>query len=89
MREPKTLEDMQYALSLYDQLRDDVSFREEQFPLIRDQILTLDKYFVPISDSVRNMEKNIPKEWVNYLEILDQAEKMLDYSKVLNRGTKT
>lgn len=88
MREPKDLYEMQYALTLYDQLKDDISFREEQFPLIRDQIVTLDKYNVPIADAVRNLEKNIPKEWANYLEILDQAEKMLDYSKVLVRGLK-
>lgn len=79
---------MESALTLYEQLRDDILFREDQFPLIRDQIVTLDKYFVPIAETVRNMEKNIPKEWAGYLEILDQAEKMLDYSKVLIRGTK-
>lgn len=88
MKEPKTLDEMQYSLTLFDQLKEDVPYREEQFPLIRDQILTLDKYSVPILDSVRVMERNIPKEWASYLEILDQAEKMLEYSKVLTRGPK-
>lgn len=79
---------MQNALNLFGELKDDIPIREEQFPFIRDQIVTLDKYIVPIAESVRNMEKNIPKEWANYLEILEQADKMLEYSKVLIRGTK-
>lgn len=88
MKEPQTLEEMQYSLNLFDTLKEDIPYREEQFPLIRDQILTLDKYSVPILDSVRAMERNVPKEWANYLEIIDQAEKMLEYSKVLIRGPK-
>lgn len=88
MREPKTLDEMQFALTLYDQLKFDIPSREEQFPLIHDQIITLDKYSVPVSDTIRNMEKNIPKEWAAYLDILEQAEKMLEYSKVLVRGPK-
>ncbi|CAG9819075.1 unnamed protein product [Phaedon cochleariae] len=81
LREPKSLDEMQYAIRLFDQLKEDIPQREEQFPLIRDQILTLDKYTVPISDTVRTLEKNIPKEWTIYLEVLDQADKMLEYSK--------
>lgn len=89
MREPQTLDEMQYALTLFEQLKFDISVREEQFSLIHDQILTLDKYSVPVSDTIRNMEKNIPKEWAAYLDILEQAEKMLNYSKVLIRGAKS
>ncbi|KAG5894356.1 hypothetical protein JTB14_031917 [Gonioctena quinquepunctata] len=81
MKEPKSLDEMQYAIMLYDQLREETATREEQFPLMHDQILTLNKYSVPIPDTVRNLEKNIPKEWANYLDILEQAEKMLEYSK--------
>ncbi|KAJ8964945.1 hypothetical protein NQ314_004500 [Rhamnusium bicolor] len=81
MREPKDLDEMQYALVLFDHLKEDVPMREEQFPSIKDQLLTLDKYSVPVPDTIRNMEKNINKEWANYLEVLENAEKMLNYSK--------
>ncbi|KAJ8920059.1 hypothetical protein NQ315_011713 [Exocentrus adspersus] len=81
MKEPKTLDDMQYAIILFENLINDIPTREEEFPLIKDQLLTLDKYTVPVPDELRNMEKNIPKEWANYLEILGEAENMLEYSK--------
>nr|CAI5834494.1 unnamed protein product [Callosobruchus analis] len=81
MKEPHDLTEMQFAINLFDQLKEDIPFREEQFPLIKDMILTLDKYEVPVPDSMRNMEKNIPKEWAAYLEVLEQADKMLEYAK--------
>ncbi|XP_057654894.1 dynein axonemal heavy chain 2 isoform X2 [Diorhabda carinulata] len=81
MKEPRNLEEMQNSIILFDLLKEDIPTREETFPLIKEQILTLDKYNVPIPDSLRHQEKNIPKEWAAYLEVLDQAEKMLEYSK--------
>ncbi|KAJ8936976.1 hypothetical protein NQ318_015640 [Aromia moschata] len=83
MKEPQNLDEMQYALILIDHLKEEVGFRELEFPLINDQLITLDKYSVPVPDLLRNLEKNIPKEWAKYLEVLEAAEKMLDYSKEL------
>lgn len=88
MKEPQNLDNMQYSILLFEQLKDEVPDQEEEFPLIKDQIITLDKYGVPVPEEIRNMEKNIPKEWASYLEVLAEAEKMLEYSKVLIREAK-
>ncbi|XP_023311334.1 dynein heavy chain 2, axonemal [Anoplophora glabripennis] len=81
MKEPQNLDSMQYSIMLFEQLKDEVTEREEEFPLIKDQIITLDKYSVPVPEEIRNMERNIPKEWGNYVDVLAEAEKMLEYSK--------
>ncbi|XP_050498494.1 dynein axonemal heavy chain 2 [Diabrotica virgifera virgifera] len=81
MKEPTNLEEMQAAINLFDILNAEVPIREETFLLIHEQIVTLDKYNVPIPDLLRQQEKNIPKEWAAYLELLEQADKMLEYSK--------
>lgn len=88
LKEPQDLSSMQTAIMLFEQLMQELPEREEEFPLINDQISTLDKYSVPVPDEIRNMERNIPKEWKNYLETLAEAEKMLEYSKVLTKEAK-
>ncbi|XP_050296141.1 dynein axonemal heavy chain 2 isoform X2 [Anthonomus grandis grandis] len=81
LHEPENLEEMQFSLNLYTKLKEDITFIEEQFPQITDQISILDKYSVAIPQSMRLRHKNLPKEWGLYLESLEQAEHMLDYSK--------
>ncbi|KAF7269690.1 hypothetical protein GWI33_017275 [Rhynchophorus ferrugineus] len=80
-QEPQNLENMQHSLALFAQLKADVQLQEEEFPQITEQICTLDKYTVPIPPAMRNRHKNLPKEWAAYLDILEQAEQMLEYSK--------
>lgn len=87
LQEPTDLEHMQNALLLYAQLKAEVGSEEEQFPQITEQIYTLDKYSVPIPQPMRLKHKNLPKEWAIYLEALEQAEHMLEYSKVLLKET--
>lgn len=79
---------MQYSIQLFAQLRADVTLQEEQFPQITEQIYTLDKYSVTIPQSMRLRHKNLPKEWALYLENLDNAEHMLEFSKVLLKDSK-
>ncbi|CAG9862849.1 unnamed protein product [Phyllotreta striolata] len=81
MKEPTNLDEMQMSIELFELLKDEIPMREEMFPAIREQILTLDKYNVPVSDNLRNMEKNIPTEWAAYLEMLETAERMIEFSK--------
>lgn len=88
MKEPTSLEEMQNAINLFELLKEEIAYREEIFPAIREQILTLDKYNVPVSEHLRILEKNIPTEWGAYLEVLESAEKMIEFSKVFLRGAK-
>lgn len=82
MIKPQNLVEMQNAVDLYDKLYNEVSKIEEQFPKIKDQLITLDKYRVDVPEEVRKMENSIPIEWARYLDILVEAEKMLTYTKV-------
>ncbi|XP_025835309.1 dynein heavy chain 2, axonemal-like [Agrilus planipennis] len=81
MKRPETLDDLGVAEVLQARLRMEVPLQEAQFPLIFDQLITLDKYKVEVSDVVRNRAKGISVLWSSYLEILDDAEKMLGYAK--------
>lgn len=82
MRKPQDLVEMQQAIELYDMLYAEVPKIEDQFPKIKDQIITLDKHKVDVPDEVRKLENSIPTEWAKYLETLAEAEKMLSYTKV-------
>lgn len=85
MKEPQNLDEMQAAMRLYNTLVDESKVFDDVFPFITDQLITLDKYKVDVSEETRNLEKEIPAEWAKYLEILKEAEKLLSYSKVLLR----
>lgn len=85
MKEPQNLDEMQAAMILYDKLVDEAPQMAEEFPSITDQVITLDKYKVEISETMRNLEKGIPAEWAKYLETLEEAEKLLNYAKVVLR----
>ncbi|XP_030749874.1 dynein heavy chain 2, axonemal [Sitophilus oryzae] len=79
-KEPQTLEHMQQSIVLHAQLKNDIPIQEEQFPQITDQIYTLDKYTVPIPPPMRIRHKHLAREWATYLENLETAEQMLEYS---------
>ncbi|XP_060528447.1 dynein axonemal heavy chain 2 isoform X3 [Cylas formicarius] len=81
LKEPENLDHMQFSLQLYDQLKAEIALEEEQFPQISERIYTLDKYNVALPQPLRTKHKNLPKEWADYLEVLEHAEKLLDYSK--------
>ncbi|KAK4876213.1 hypothetical protein RN001_012635 [Aquatica leii] len=81
MQEPQNLVEMQEAMNLFDRLLAESETFPERFPMIMDQIITLDKYKVEINEEIRNLEKNLAHTWATYLEILEEADKMLNYSK--------
>lgn len=83
MREPKNLDEMQSVMTLYNDLVNEVPKIEAKFPAISEQISVLDKFNVPIKDSYRKLQLNIPNIWAVYLETLEHANKMINYAKVL------
>ncbi|XP_044753245.1 dynein axonemal heavy chain 2 [Coccinella septempunctata] len=80
-QEPKTLKEMQDAILLHRKLKSEVPDEEAVFPTITEQMEVLDKYRVAVSDDIRQLEKQISTAWAEYLEALDEAEKMLGYSQ--------
>lgn len=83
MHKPKNLDEMQYSVDFFRRLREEVPTEEGQFPLIAEQLVILDKYKVEIPKEVMEDERKIPETWHRYMEILDDADKMIGYAKVL------
>ncbi|CAH0554839.1 unnamed protein product [Brassicogethes aeneus] len=81
MKKPTNLQEMQDAIRLYDKLKNEIPILEEMFPTIKEKIDVLDKYLIPVSDEIRAGPTRISLVWAEYLEVLSQAEKMLNYSK--------
>lgn len=67
----------------YDMLRIEVPEKEEMFPALRDQIAVLDKYGFTYTDEIKNGPGKIQSMWAEYLLLLDEAEKLLNYYKVV------
>ncbi|KAF5292010.1 hypothetical protein FQA39_LY14127 [Lamprigera yunnana] len=82
MHEPTDLVEMQQSIRLHERLMEEAYTFPAQFPNISDQIVTLDKYKVEVTDEIRSMEKNIPAAWSQYGKLLEDAEKMINYAKV-------
>lgn len=70
-------------MTLYEELQYDIPEIEKKFPAIAAQIVVLDKYDVEIKDIYRKLEHGMPATWMQYLETLEQANKMINYTKVL------
>lgn len=88
-QEPKNLKEMQEILTLYHELLEDLPKIEEKFPAITEQLAVLDKYSVPIKEGYRKLEQNIPTLWGQYLETLEQSNKMINYAKVILKESAT
>ncbi|KAK9890592.1 hypothetical protein WA026_011959 [Henosepilachna vigintioctopunctata] len=87
LKEPTTLKEMQDALLLHNQLKEEVPDEEAVFPTITEQVEVLDKFRVQIGEDIRILEKEIPRVWAEYLETLEDAEKMLGYSQETFKNT--
>lgn len=83
MTRPANLKEMQESVELFERLRQEIESEEEEFPSITERISVLEKYRVFVPPEILELEKHIPEEWKKYLEILDEAEKMIGYAKVL------
>lgn len=83
MTKPSNLKAMQESVELFERLREEAPAEEEQFPSISEQIVILEKYKVALPSDVLSLERHIPEEWKKYLEMLDEAEKMIGYAKVI------
>lgn len=74
---------MQTVVDLYERLVEEVPFQEQQFPPIGEKLEVLDKYKVEVPEEIRRLHAIIPEEWAAYKEVLEEAEKMIELSKVL------
>lgn len=74
---------MQELIELYERLLEEAPYQEQLFPPIGEKLDVLDKYKVDVSDEVKQKHASIPPDWAAYKEVLEEAEKMIEFSKVL------
>ncbi|CAH6786111.1 Dnah2 [Phodopus roborovskii] len=80
-RPPQTLEELGVSLQLMDTLQHDLPSLETQIPPIHEQFTILEKYEVPVPDSVLEMLESLSGEWITFQQILLDSEQMLKRHK--------
>ncbi|XP_062072422.1 dynein axonemal heavy chain 2 isoform X1 [Lepus europaeus] len=80
-RPPQTLEELGVSLQLMDTLQHDLPNLESQIPPIHEQFAILEKYEVPVPDSVLEMLDSLNGEWVAFQQTLLDSEQMLKKNK--------
>ncbi|XP_042770547.1 dynein axonemal heavy chain 2 isoform X3 [Panthera leo] len=78
---PQTLEELGVSLQLLETLQHDLSGLEAQIPPIHEQFAILEKYEVPVQDSVLEMLDSLNGEWVIFQQTLLDSEQMLKRHK--------
>nr|XP_034361929.1 LOW QUALITY PROTEIN: dynein heavy chain 2, axonemal [Arvicanthis niloticus] len=76
-RPPQTLEELGVSLQLMDTLQHDLPNLETQIPPIHEQFNILEKYEVPVPDTVLEMLESLSGEWLTFQQILLDSEQML------------
>ncbi|XP_040308873.1 dynein axonemal heavy chain 2 [Herpailurus yagouaroundi] len=80
-RPPQTLEELGVSLQLLETLQHDLPGMEAQIPPIHEQFAILEKYEVPVQDSVLEMLDSLNGEWVIFQQTLLDSEQMLKRHK--------
>ncbi|XP_063485594.1 dynein axonemal heavy chain 2 isoform X3 [Symphalangus syndactylus] len=80
-RPPQTLEELGVSLQLMDALQHDLANVETQIPPVHEQFAILEKYEVPVEDSIREMLDSLNGEWVVFQQTLLDSEQMLKKHK--------
>ncbi|XP_021031708.1 dynein heavy chain 2, axonemal [Mus caroli] len=80
-RPPQTLEELGVSLQLMDTLQHDLPNLETQIPPIHEQFTILEKYEVPVPDTVLEMLESLNGEWLTFQQILLDSEQMLKKHK--------
>ncbi|XP_039087571.1 dynein heavy chain 2, axonemal [Hyaena hyaena] len=78
---PQTLEELGASLQLMDTLQHDLPCLEAQIPPIHEQFAILEKYEVPVQDSVLEMLNSLNGEWVTFQQTVLDSELMLKKHK--------
>ncbi|XP_006151956.1 dynein heavy chain 2, axonemal [Tupaia chinensis] len=78
---PQTLEELGVSLQLMETLQHDLPNLETQIPPIHEQFAILEKYEVPVQDSVLEMLESLNGEWVIFQQTLLDSEQMLKRHK--------
>uniref|UniRef100_A0A8C0I316 Dynein axonemal heavy chain 2 n=1 Tax=Balaenoptera musculus TaxID=9771 RepID=A0A8C0I316_BALMU len=78
---PQTLEELGVSLQLMETLQHDMPNLETQIPPIHEQFTILEKYEVPVQDSVLEMLDSLSGQWVAFQQAVLDSEQMLKRHK--------
>jgi len=79
---PQTLDELGEGLLLWEQLNTELPSIESKIPPLFDQFAILDKYEVPVADSVRNTLLDLPNKFRDFQQTLVDTDIMLKKHKV-------
>lgn len=80
---PQNLSEMSYAIDYYNRLIEEVPIESGKFQPIYDQSDILDKYGTELDPEVKKQMRNIQTEWDLYISALEEADKMIQFTKVV------
>ncbi|XP_038624757.1 dynein heavy chain 2, axonemal [Tachyglossus aculeatus] len=80
-RPPQTLEELGVSLQLMDTLQRDLPTMEAQIPPLHEQYIILDKYEVPVDETVLQKLDSLDREWLAFQQCLLDSEQMLKRHK--------
>ncbi|XP_060146269.1 dynein axonemal heavy chain 2 isoform X4 [Globicephala melas] len=78
---PQTLEELGVSLHLMETLQLDMPNLETQIPPLHEQFTILEKYEVPVQDSVLEMLDSLSGQWVTFQQAVLDGEQMLKRHK--------
>ncbi|XP_078053365.1 dynein heavy chain 2, axonemal kl-2 [Augochlora pura] len=81
-KEPTDLISMQYSLQLFERLTSEIPKERQEFPKIREQYQTLEKYEVALTFDFKRRHHYMEPSWAQYVELLANCELMLEEKKV-------
>ncbi|XP_008209980.1 dynein heavy chain 2, axonemal [Nasonia vitripennis] len=73
-KEPMDLITMQAALQLFERLAAEIPMEEKEFPTIRQQYETLEKYEVSMTLELKRKIRDLDECWTSYLELVAVCE---------------
>ncbi|XP_068440309.1 dynein axonemal heavy chain 2 [Clinocottus analis] len=78
---PQTLVELGESMKLLATLQGNLAETEAQIPLIHDQFAILDKYEVPVEESVQEMREMLNGQWVWFQQMVIDSDVMLQKQK--------
>lgn len=79
---PKTIEEMQSDLNIYDRLKNEIDPWEINLAELKEYFGVLEKNYVPIDENMKEMVENLNDQWKWYLNKLKNVQEVLETSKI-------
>ncbi|KAM9820319.1 LOW QUALITY PROTEIN: dynein axonemal heavy chain 2 [Neosynchiropus ocellatus] len=78
---PNTLEELSRNMKLLESLQGDLGKTEHQISLVHEQFAILDKYEVPLEQTVQDLRETLAGEWLCFQQVLTDSDVVLKKHK--------